>query len=531
MKFKTFGVMLDCSRNAVMRVSEVKHFIDYISKMGYNALELYTEDTYEIAGEPQFGYLRGRYSIDEIREIDRYAKSKNIELIPCIQTLAHFTNMVKMPAYSDIVDTHDILLIDEPKTYELLEKIFSSMASAFSSRKINIGMDEAHLVGLGKFLDKHGFMPRFDILLRHLNKVVDIANKYGFKPHMWSDMFFRLANRGEYYALDSKIDKNVFQKVPDGLALTFWDYYHSDKKLYDVMFSKHKEFGKEVWFAGGAWSWIGFAPHNDFTLHTMKPAMQSAKDNNIENVLITMWGDDGKECSFFGLLPSLFALRRFADGEFDEAKIKSEFNNLFGLNYDDFMLLDSANTIPVKREFAVNDNPCKALLYTDCFTNILENTYQTENEVDYKLIASKLRCATKRAGEFDYIFNQLASLCEVLDIKATLCKKTRNAYAEKNQEQLETLLCDYDELVSRLELFHEAFYTLWHKENKPFGWEIHDARLGGLIQRVKTCRRRLTDYLDGKLENIEELEQELLLLWKDKIYAGSYSRLISTSCI
>ena len=42
--FDVFGVMLDVSRNGVMRVSEVKKYIDVISKMGYNALELYSED-------------------------------------------------------------------------------------------------------------------------------------------------------------------------------------------------------------------------------------------------------------------------------------------------------------------------------------------------------------------------------------------------------------------------------------------------------------------------------------------------------
>ena len=45
-KYKHFGVMLDMSRNAVMKVSELKNMIDLLQKMGYNALELYTEDTF-----------------------------------------------------------------------------------------------------------------------------------------------------------------------------------------------------------------------------------------------------------------------------------------------------------------------------------------------------------------------------------------------------------------------------------------------------------------------------------------------------
>jgi len=43
---KMLGVMIDCSRNAVMTVDSVKKYADIIRKMGYNTIMLYTEDTY-----------------------------------------------------------------------------------------------------------------------------------------------------------------------------------------------------------------------------------------------------------------------------------------------------------------------------------------------------------------------------------------------------------------------------------------------------------------------------------------------------
>ena len=65
--FDKFGVMIDCSRNAVMNVSAFKKMADILSSLGYNTIRLYTEDTYEVDGEPYFGYLRGRYSKAELR--------------------------------------------------------------------------------------------------------------------------------------------------------------------------------------------------------------------------------------------------------------------------------------------------------------------------------------------------------------------------------------------------------------------------------------------------------------------------------
>ena len=176
--------MLDCSRNGVLSVDAVIKFGDVISKVGYDTIMLYTEDTYEVDGEPYFGYMRGGYTADEIRKMDGELKARGVELIPCIQTLAHFTNLCKLSHYDDVIDVNDILLIDEPKTYALIDKMFATIASCFSSRTINIGMDEAHMVGLGKYLDKHGFQNRTELLLRHLGKVCEIAEKYGFKPLM-----------------------------------------------------------------------------------------------------------------------------------------------------------------------------------------------------------------------------------------------------------------------------------------------------------------------------------------------------------
>ena len=59
--FKTFGTMLDCSRNAVMTAESVKRWIDLTAKLGCNTLHLYMEDTYEVDDNPCFtGRSTGR---------------------------------------------------------------------------------------------------------------------------------------------------------------------------------------------------------------------------------------------------------------------------------------------------------------------------------------------------------------------------------------------------------------------------------------------------------------------------------------
>ncbi len=509
--FERFGVMIDCSRNGVMRVEQMKKFMVYLQKMGYNCIGIYMEDTFEINGEPYFGYQRGRYTQEELKEIDRYAVSLGMEVFPCIQTLAHFTALVRRPQYSDIVDVNDILLIDEPKTYALIEKIFATMAECFSSRIINIGMDEAHLVGLGRYLDKHGFCNREELLVKHLNKVVEIAEKYGFKPNMWSDMFFRLENKGEYYVKDAHISKATRNTVPESIELVYWDYYNLEKATYDGMLLAHKEFDRKVWFAGGVWTWHGFAPFNTYSLRRMKPAMQSVREHDIKNVIITMWGDDGKECSYFSVLPALYAIRKYAGGEFDIDRIKETFNTDMGMSFDDLSALETINWYIDNPSGETVENPCKALLYNDCFNGQYDVELAKWQEIPFGDYAKRFNALKSNVGEFAYLFEMMERLCICLDTKAYLGVRTRKAYQSGDKNEMSRLVADYEQTLKSLQDFRDAFYDLWHRENKAFGWEVQEIRLGGLAARIKACAQQVKDYINGHLEMIEELEEPILV--------------------
>ena len=115
---------------------------------------LYTEDTYEVKSEPYFGAYRGKYTRDEIKEIDTYAAMFGIELVPCIQTLAHLHNALKWTEMSKICDSADILQPGKEETYQFIEKLLISVKENFSTSRVHLGMDEAVMLGLGKFPER-----------------------------------------------------------------------------------------------------------------------------------------------------------------------------------------------------------------------------------------------------------------------------------------------------------------------------------------------------------------------------------------
>ena len=101
----------------------------------------------------------------------------------------------------------------------------------------------------------------------------------------------------------------------------------------------------------------------------------------------------------------------------------------------------------------------------------------------------------------------MATLCDILADKYELGVKTRAAYKANDKAELARLANEeYARVESNLRAFIKAFEKQWMKENKPQGFDVQDIRLGGMIIRTEHCIKRLKDYLSGKIDRIEELE-------------------------
>lgn len=524
---KTLGIMLDCSRNAVMKSEKVKEFAKLISDMGYNMLMLYTEDTYEVNDEPFFGHLRGRYSKQELRDIDKYCQSIGVELIPCIQTLAHLSQLKQWERYVYMFDCNDILMAGQEEVYDLIDKMFQTLSECVTTRRIHVGMDEAHFLGRGQYQDKHGYRDRIEILTEHLARVKEIADKYGFQMMIWSDMFIRLHNNGEYYGKEIQIPKKTIDMVPEGVELVYWDYYFKEKEHYDSMFQTHLEFDNPIHFAGGLWTWTGYVPHMSRTWERLVPAMQSVLEHSIDTVFFTMWGDGGKDCSFYTQLPMIYAASRMAQGEFDRGIISQEFQKRYGYEFDEFMNLELPNLIEGEPDF--EDNPNKYLLFNDPFIGKfdfrvrdgLKEYYQTVSETLGKSINGR---------PYDYIFDMEKKLSEVLMYKADFGVRMRTAYQSDDRTTLREIAeCDIPILQHRMEAFADSFREMWMTENKAFGLEVQEMRFGALIYRLKTCQQRLLEYLNNEIAVIEELEVKALNPCKEFMSHNDWSSTVTAS--
>ena len=524
--YDTLGVMLDMSRNAVMSMDALKKYFVYLHKMGYNCVMLYTEDTYEVEGEPYLGYMRGRYTCDELRELDEYAAGLGIELIPCVQTLAHLQGFV--PWKQVPIDNEDAMLVGDPRVYEFIENLIRSLRACFKTNRIHIGMDEAWTLGRGQYMNRNGYESPVSIMKKHLAQVCEIVRKYDFEPMIWSDMFFRsISPNNKYYQPRQEMPEEVKAAVPSDVIPVYWDYYQDNEQVYDDMLYNHEQISDKTWFAGGAWTWRGFMPINDFSILSMRHAVNACRKHGIRNIFFTMWGDDGAECSRYAAIPTLYYLAEYLRGNEDEDKIKAGFARLFGAEFDAFMSLDSLNGL-IRDHVIKQDATTKILLYNDYFNGVNDIRVLPEATPEFRRVAELWHGYAKKYRRWGYLFDSAAKLADVLAVKHDLGLRTRAAYQAGDKDALRALANgDYASLLRLIDRFALAFEKQWNTENKPTGFDVQDVRLGGLIRRTDSCRRRLLDYVNGKIDAIPELEVELLDGVTPSGAANNYGKMVT----
>lgn len=505
-RFTMNGAMLDCSRNGVMTLDAVKRMIRYMALMGLNMLMLYTEDTYEVPEYPYFGHMRGRYTQKQLQELDAYAKGYGIELIPCMQTLAHLAATLRWECFDDIKDTADILLCGEEKTYDFIEAMIRACRNSFTSNRIHIGMDEAFMLGMGKYREKHGMQPREKIFCDHLHRVNEICKKYNFKPMIWSDMFYRLACQGAYDA-DCHIREEVVQMVPPEVELVYWEYERDQKQGYEKPLKSHLQFHNPVIFAGGAWRWSGFAPHIRKSQDASRAALEACMENGIKEVFCTAWGDEGNECSMCTILPILQLFAEYSyQGKISDEELAKRLKACTGEYLSDMLLMDLPD-MPDGVYHPEIRNPSCYLLYSDVLGSVFEKHCHPCFEGNYRQYAFLLEQAGKRSLNLGYAYENLAQLCRLLAIKSCVSADSYKAYQTGDKEALRVIAQQtLPEIQARLETFRVSLENRWIQEFTRSGYEVLDLRLGGVNARINSAIRQIKAYLAGEIETIEEME-------------------------
>ena len=102
--FNDRGFMLDVSRCKVPKMDELYKFIDMLSILKYNQLQLYIEHTFAFGEHETVWHDSSPLTSEEIISIDLYCKECFIELVPNLNSFGHLERWLKYDEYRQMAE-------------------------------------------------------------------------------------------------------------------------------------------------------------------------------------------------------------------------------------------------------------------------------------------------------------------------------------------------------------------------------------------------------------------------------------------
>jgi hexosaminidase len=406
----------------------------------------------------------------------------------------------------------------------------------FRSKRLHVGMDEAHGLGTGRYLKLHGYERAFDIFNRHLHRVRDLCHKKGLRPMIWSDMYFRLGSTtNNYYDKETAIPADVAASIPRDVQLTYWDYYHTEPGFYSEWIKRHRALGFEPLVAGGVWTWNHFWAALPFSFTTTDACMKACKAQKIHEVFATLWGDDGMECDIFSALPGLqfFAEHAYAESVSQEL-LRANFRGSCDADFDAWVKASEIDSVPcLSAPEKSNTNVGKWLLWDDPFLGLMEPQLAGVSlRRHYQKLARSLSASARKLPANQRLLFP-AQLAKVLGLKCELRRNLVRAYRAKNKKRLQSLAAgDLKTLRVEVDQLWKCHRAMWLDAYKPFGWEVIEERYGGLRARLQSLSERLDQYQKGDIGSIPEFETKTEKIFQTTVGnlpRATYSRVATAS--
>jgi len=130
----------------------VESFIRDLAKYKINMLVWEWEDKFEYPSHPEIG-APGAFTMEEMKDISRYAQKYHVQLVPLVQGLGHVSYILKWPQYNslrEIAASNWEFCPLKDGSYELLNDLWQDAIKATpGSKYIHIGTDESYELGKG----------------------------------------------------------------------------------------------------------------------------------------------------------------------------------------------------------------------------------------------------------------------------------------------------------------------------------------------------------------------------------------------
>ncbi|NWG12770.1 MAG: beta-N-acetylhexosaminidase [Acidobacteria bacterium] len=138
------------------RVETLKRFLDWSARFKVNMIGFELEDKFEYPSNPVIG-APGAFTAAQLQEIVDYGLERFIQVVPQIQSPAHFAYVLKHPEFADLRadgNNYQACLCDE-RTYQLIFSMYGDVIKATRGvQYFHVSTDEVYYAGICARCDK-----------------------------------------------------------------------------------------------------------------------------------------------------------------------------------------------------------------------------------------------------------------------------------------------------------------------------------------------------------------------------------------
>jgi hexosaminidase len=289
--FARRGVMLDISRDKVPTLETTLALVELLASLKINELQLYMEHTFAYVGHERVWQHASPFTATEIEVLDRFCRDRHIELVPNQNSFGHMQRWLALEPYrSELAEApngfeHAWNPTREPyglcptdaRSLTFLNGLYDQLLPHFSSRTINVGLDETFDLGLGRSKRACEERGTERVYLEFLKQIHQSVRERGFTMQFWGDIIIK---RPE-----------LIPELPQDAIAMEWGYEQDHPFAENV--AKFAAAGLRFYVCPGTSSWNTIAGRTENALLNIASAVKHGALHGALGVLNTDWGDNG----------------------------------------------------------------------------------------------------------------------------------------------------------------------------------------------------------------------------------------------
>jgi len=292
--FTNRGVYYDVARGRVPTLESFKKQIDLLAAAKINQLQYYIEHTFRFRRHPDIGRGASPLKAEDILELDAYARTRHVELVPSLSSFGHLAPVLSLPKYRHLAEcaasgNYWSLAPALEESHQFLKELYDEFLPCFSSKKFNMCCDEVWDLGNGQSAALAKRIGKGPLYLRHIKRCRALAAAHGKQVMMWGDI---VRNYPE-----------LIPEIPKDITLLDWGY---DRRMNWGRVKDFTDTGLETYVCPSVNGYGCLFPRLWESAANITGWAKAGMKHGAIGLLNTDWGDGGHfnftECAYPGYL-------------------------------------------------------------------------------------------------------------------------------------------------------------------------------------------------------------------------------------